>query len=158
MASESNDKCYKGAQNWENVTLEEFMDCKSNFANNRQTRMLALFDSKFEFCPSSMEIGGFGEELLERAKKTLNSLFFFAINEKLHLSIKLFEKKMDSSGLLFRFKNDVQNSNNTIAGSLYYNLNSAVFKKIRKLNYLDVELYKYALKLFFEKVKYYKLE
>lgn len=32
--------CYE-AETWENVTLDEFMACKSNLATNRQTRMLA---------------------------------------------------------------------------------------------------------------------
>lgn len=32
--------CYEG-DNWEGVTLDEFMDCESNLAASRQTRMLA---------------------------------------------------------------------------------------------------------------------
>lgn len=32
--------CYEG-DNWEGVQLDEFVDCDSNLAGNRQTRMLA---------------------------------------------------------------------------------------------------------------------
>jgi len=157
MALVNNENCYKKSGNWENVTLADFMGCKSNLANNRQTRMLALFDSEFDLCPDSTSMDGYDEELLRRAKKTLDSLIFFAINEQQHLSIRLFEKDMDSSRSLFRFQSEVEQLNNTIAGSLYDSLPPLVHEKIRHLNYLDNELYNYALKIFFEKVKLYKL-
>ena len=38
--SELNTKCYSG-EDWTNVSLEEFINCDSNLAWNRQTRMLA---------------------------------------------------------------------------------------------------------------------
>ena len=33
-------KCYPG-EDWEDVSLDEFIDCEHNMASNRQTRMLA---------------------------------------------------------------------------------------------------------------------
>ncbi len=45
MALVNNENCYKKSGNWENVTLADFMGCKSNLANNRQTRMRSLIQS-----------------------------------------------------------------------------------------------------------------
>ena len=43
--------CFRG-DSWENVTLGEFMNCPTNLARNRQTRMLANL-TKIGMCTSA---------------------------------------------------------------------------------------------------------
>ncbi len=160
------EKCFeKDSNNWQNVSLTEFINCKFNLANNRQTRLLAYYDLNFEMCsnPSLSDKYLFGneenktynDELLKRAKETLkNKMIFFAIAEFQYLSAMLFEKTFDN---LFKFDLNLTQSNSTIADLLFNSINTTVLDTIKKINYLDIELYDYAKKLFFDRIKLYNI-
>lgn len=138
------------------------MSCQYNPGNNRQTRMLAQFDSEFNECSTgrnnieSIYQEDFDRELLIRAKRTLDSMVFFAINEEQEASRFLFEKELSASGDL-RF--DVGSRQlDSIADTVYEKLEEGVIGKVRSLNKLDLELYRYAVELFGRKIKYFNLE
>jgi hypothetical protein len=75
----------KNETTWQDVDLNEFMSCPSNLAFNRQTWMLALYDSNFSLCnylsKKDSNLSWWNGELLERAKKSLQSLSFFGLKE-----------------------------------------------------------------------------
>lgn len=143
---------------WENVTLNEFMSCKENLANNRQTRMLAEYDSVISLCQPDLKFKNNDIYLLNKAKKALNSMIYFAINEYQVLSGKLFEKSFGDG--LFQFEVPFFQSNITIADK-YFNGNATEkipIDKIKQLNYLDMELYDYAVRLFFKRLRLHKIK
>ena len=152
------EKCFKHL-NWENVTLNDFMSCKYNLANNRQTRLLAQYDSKFKLCsnphlnPKSMNSTQYDEELLKRAKETLDSMSFFALNEYQQMSGFLFEKTFNG---LFKFEFNLEQTGSTIAEEFLKRIDLVILNKIKKLNHLDLKLYEYAVDLFFKRVQFYK--
>lgn len=124
--------------------------------------MLAQFDSEFNECSTgrnnieSIYQEDFDRELLIRAKRTLDSMVFFAINEEQEASRFLFEKELSASGDL-RF--DVGSRQlDSIADTVYEKLEEGVIGKVRSLNKLDLELYRYAVELFGRKIKYFNLE
>ena len=141
------------------------MACEQNPANNRQTRMLALFDSEFNECSTNrnnieaIDQEDYDEELLTRAKRTLNSMIFFAINEQQAASRFLFERELSSKE---DFKFDVGLKQlNSIADSFYgkFRLEKEhTIEQIKNINKLDLKLYEYAVGLFLEKIKHYNLE
>lgn len=138
-----------------NVTLKEFMACSLNPGNNRQTRMLAQFNKNFNYCNEIFDREEFDNELLERAKATLDSFVYFALNEYQHLSIKLFEKQF--AGDVFKFKTDVKQFNQTKAGDIYKRLSVDILGEIERINYLDQKLYSYAVAVFFQRLKSYNI-
>jgi hypothetical protein len=145
------EKCFENRVNWQNVSLVEFMNCKFNLANNRQTKYLAYYDSNFEICSDKND----EDELLRRAKKTLKSkMTFFAINEFQYLSALLFEKTFNN---LFKFEISLTQSNSTIADLFLNSIHVNILDRIKKINYLDVQLYEYGKKLFFERIEFYNI-
>lgn len=122
--------------------------------------MLALYDSDSDKCDLSSVND---RMMLDKSKETLVSMAFFAINEFQYLSQILFEKTFNNS---FKFDLTLKQSNFTQAD--YYlsniqNVNSdkqdefLLIKKIEQINHLDVELYKFAIDLFFKRLKSFKL-
>ncbi|RNA40356.1 heparan-sulfate 6-O-sulfotransferase 3-like [Brachionus plicatilis] len=77
-------KCFRGGKNWLNVSLNDFMSCEFNLANNRQTKMLSNIKTG---CENTSD-----RTILEEAKINLENMSFFALNEFQVLSQKLFEK------------------------------------------------------------------
>lgn len=151
---ESYERCFKGQPHWENVSLIEFMSCRQNLATNRQTRMLAYYDSHLGLCDASKEIHE--TELLRRAKLTLKSMKYFAINEYQHQSQLLFEKTFGKN--LFKFKVDLSQANKSFAETFIKEFrDQTIIDRIQQLNRLDVELYSYALELFFERLNFYNV-
>jgi hypothetical protein len=149
-------KCFKGTKNWSNVTLKEFISCKSNLAKNRQTRMLANFDSKFTTCDylnqSSIEKD---TELLKRAKSSLeNQMTFFALNEFQYFSMILFQKTFND---LFRFDEDFKQSNSSLSETILKALDSNIVTQIENINDLDLKLYKFAVNLFFKRLEFHRI-
>ncbi|CAF0714992.1 unnamed protein product [Brachionus calyciflorus] len=149
--TENYKNCFRGSENWGNVTLEDFMSCEFNLANNRQTRMLSNFGYD---CDRKMD-----ESMLEDAKKNLEAMSFFALNEFQYLSQKLFEKMFDT----FKFTRDLTQSNSTIA-DVFLNESRTIneqkhnlLKRIEELNSMDMDLYKFAINLFFERLNYYEI-
>jgi hypothetical protein len=149
----------EGKVTWTNVSIDEFMACKFNLASNRQTRMLAAFyhkDDKAGLCDWNNEDDGI---FLESAKRTLDSMRFFAINEYQYLSQLLFERTFGDS--LFKFEIDLAQTNRSFAASYFRNQTKTrrdeLTRRIKILNRLDFELYEYGLKLFFTRLKYFKI-
>lgn len=132
------------------------MSCKSNLASNRQTRMLAQYDSQLGLC--DIDKDSYERELLSRAKQTLSSMRFFALNEYQHLSQLLFERAFGDR--VFKFERDLGQSNKSFAEAFIrqHNQTNAVVDKINELNRLDIELYAFAVKLFFERLKFYNIQ
>lgn len=124
--------------------------------------MLAQFDSEFNECSTgrnnieSIYQEDFDRELLIRAKRTLDSMVFFAINEEQEASRFLFEKELSARGDL-RFGVGLRQLD-SIADTVYDKLDERVIQKTRSLNKLDLELYRYAVELFGRKIKYFNLE
>ncbi|CAF0792094.1 unnamed protein product [Brachionus calyciflorus] len=137
-------KFFKGQETW-NTTLEDFMSCEYNLANNRQ---ILLSDSNYDCSDKS------GEEMLEEAKRNLESLRFFGLTEYHDLNQKLFIKTFSGS---FRFLKEFKVKNQTKADEFYYDLkmnnSDKILYKIEELNSLDMQLYEFAKDLFFKRLK-----
>lgn len=154
-------KCYN-TTNWKNVSWNEFISCKNNLANNRQVRMLANYNNlgcDILKCMSynvtkctNYSLFETEQTLLESAKNTLVSLSFFGIAEYQELSQYLFEKTYEN---VFRFKAKFNQINQTFARSLS-NSNDVMRKDAKLINHLDNQLYEFALKLFFERIQYFR--
>lgn len=158
-------KCARnGTKKWSMVSLSEFMSCPYSVAFNRQTRMLAEYDSQFTLC-HLLEDTSFGKsvkydrELLLRAIRALNSLSFFGIAERQTESKKLFVKMFNNK---FYFSDKVKsnrryNLRKIKLGSEFEfdKLNATIEAKIKELNHLDVDLYDYARELFESRLQYH---
>jgi len=135
-------KCYDG-YNWLNVSLDEFASCHDNWANNRQTRMLA--DLRLVNCDgSNMTSQQFDDVLLESAKRNLLKISFFGLTEEQEKSRIMFEKVFD-----LKFRKKFQLDLRTRASML--KPSEEQLEKIKENNKLDIELYKFAKELFYER-------
>lgn len=150
---ESYERCFGGRSHWDNVTLAEFMSCKHNLASNRQTRMLAFYDTHLGLCDSGKTT--YDEEILGRAKQTLKSMRYFAINEYQHLSQLLFEKTFGKG--VFKLNIKLEQTNVSFADKFLRELekDSFLIDKIQQLNKLDMNLYEYAVRLFRERLNFF---
>jgi heparan sulfate 6-O-sulfotransferase HS6ST1 len=155
--------CYKGAMNWKSITsLDEFINCDYNQANNRMTRMLADYDTlgcsilrcwtESSNCSRSLK-KELDEQMLNSAMKTLeNQIGFFGLNEYQNLSYRLFERVYNGK---FIFSNETKflvESNR--------HLNKATKEQIyliHEKNNLDIRLYKFAKKLFFMRLQSFEI-
>ncbi|MCL4131274.1 UNVERIFIED_CONTAM: hypothetical protein GTU68_023968, partial [Idotea baltica] len=72
--------CYEG-ETWADVTLEDFVSCKSNLANNRQTRMLADLSLVNCYDTTSMKPEERDTILLASAKNNLHRMALFGLTE-----------------------------------------------------------------------------
>jgi len=149
-------ECFNGANNWANVSIDEFIACKNNLANNRQTRMLALYENKFSACDFLTLIQKDERTLLENAKNTLQSLFYFGLTEYQVFSQRLFEKLLGKN--VYKFKKNFTQANNTNAERFVSTLSKETLNRIKELNRLDLELYEYAKSLFFNRLKEEKID
>jgi len=150
------ENCIKnGGKTWSNVSLDEFLNCETNPAFNRQVKMLANYDSKLNRCNYDKSQDS---ELLLRAKINLRSLAFFALNEFQGYSEILFQNTLDKGR--FKFAKKLEQSNSSLAEIFLQKIlysNKFYIEKIKKANFLDVELYEYAFELFFDRMKLQKL-
>jgi hypothetical protein len=126
--------------------------------------MLALFDSNFSLCKylenRETNESFYDTELLRRAKLGLHSLAFFGLAEFQDLSRDLFE---------LTFYNKLTFKNKTwflewhmkdlvaLKRDLHRVLSISTAEKITWLNQLDIELYRYAVKIFNKRVKHFNL-
>ena len=142
--------CYSG-ENWMDVTLDKFMACSSNLANNRQTRMMA--DLRLVGCynTSAMPLLEREETLIESAKRNLESMAYFALTEYQIESQFLFEKTF---GIKFIRPFTQTNTEETRSGEVA--LDSLTVDRIKELVSLDIKLYSFAKDLFFKRLKYFK--
>jgi hypothetical protein len=126
------------------TNFEKFIDCEQSIID-KQVKMLAspLNTSENDF-------------LLEIAKQNLNLMMYFGIAEQPDYSLKLFQKMFSNHDM-----NIDLNSSYSIKdfreNRLENNLNENLIAKIRKVNALDVEFYKYAQQVFIKRLKFFNI-
>ena len=138
-------KCYKG-DNWIGVSLDEFMNCKYNLANNRQTRMLADLTLVGCYNLSKMALEERNQVMLRSAKHNLRRLAYFGLTEHQTDSQFVFEETFK----LF-FDTNFEQWNDTVAERAI--VIPEQYDRIQQLTSLDRELYEFAKSLFFQRKK-----
>lgn len=127
------------------------MDCESNLAANRQTRMLA--DLELVGCYNKQYLPRAERDrvMLASAKKNLASMAFFGLTEEQKKSQYIFEETFN-----LRFLLPFEQNNATVSSHTMQTLSPEQAGKIASLNALDIELYGFARKLLqerFQKLK-----
>ncbi|XP_034531118.1 heparan-sulfate 6-O-sulfotransferase 1-A isoform X1 [Notolabrus celidotus] len=138
--------CYEGSD-WSGCTLQQFMDCPYNLANNRQVRMLADLSLVGCYNMSTVPEKKRAQLLLESAKKNLRDMAFFGLTEYQRKTQFLFERTFR-----LRFIRPFMQYNSTRAAGV--DLDNATVQRIEELNELDMELYDYARDLFQQRYQY----
>ncbi|XP_038049962.1 heparan-sulfate 6-O-sulfotransferase 3-B-like [Patiria miniata] len=144
--SEELPRCYEGID-WTGVSLEEFMDCQYNLANNRQTRMLADLSEVGCYNLSKLSNAERRARMLESAKRNLRRLAFFGMLEYQKETQQLFESTF---GL--KFLKDFVQFDATKGTAAKTVLTGQQKLKVQEANTEDFLLYDYAKKLFLERV------
>lgn len=139
--------CYNGTD-WSDVDLEEFMNCQSNLAINRQTRMMADLTLVNCYDRTTMSESERDKILLQNAKDNLLKMAYFGLTEKQIESQLMFEETFN-----LKFNMDFVQYDDDLADKTKDTLSEQTVKKIKELNSLDVELYKFALELMNERVE-----
>jgi heparan sulfate 6-O-sulfotransferase HS6ST1 len=153
--------CYYG-NDWSNVEWSAFLDCEYNLANNRQVRMLANYYElgcgklkcwiKGSNCSLALK-KRYEEDILENAKKNLVSMGFFGLAEYQSLSQYLFEKTFQNRFMFTK----AFSVNKERVGLESVGLKLKCYKNdIYERNSLDVRLFEFARRIFFERVHYFK--
>ncbi|OWJ99948.1 HS6ST1 [Cervus elaphus hippelaphus] len=132
--------CYEGTD-WSGCTLQEFMDCPYNLANNRQVRMLADLSLVGCYNLSFIPEGKRAQLLLDSAKKNLRGMAFFGLTEFQRKTQYLFERTFN-----LKFIRPFMQYNSTRAGGV--EVGEDTIRRIEELNDLDMQLYDYARDLF----------
>ncbi|XP_072251651.1 heparan-sulfate 6-O-sulfotransferase 2 isoform X1 [Leuresthes tenuis] len=135
--------CYSG-DDWSGCSLQEFMDCPYNLANNRQSRMLADLSLVGCYNVSVMSEDERWAVLLESAKRNLRGMVFFGLTEYQRKTQYLFEQTFN-----LEFIAPFTQLNGTRAASV--EVPPETQHRIRQLNRWDVELYEYARDLFLQR-------
>lgn len=138
--------CYPG-DDWSGCSLEEFMVCPYNLANNRQTRMLADLSLVGCYNLTVMSENQRWAMLLESAKRNLRNMAFFGLTEYQRKTQYLFEHTFRLS-----FIAPFTQLNGTRAASV--EVEPETQRRIRELNQWDVELYEYARDLFLQRFQF----
>ncbi|XP_062820092.1 heparan-sulfate 6-O-sulfotransferase 2 [Anolis carolinensis] len=144
--SEELPSCYSG-DDWSGCSLQEFMDCPYNLANNRQVRMLADLSLVGCYNLSVMPEEERNQVLLDSAKENLKRMAFFGLTEFQRKTQYLFEKTFNMS-----FIAPFTQFNSTRASSV--DIDEATQARIEALNFLDVALYDYAKDLFLQRYQF----
>ncbi|CAK9303033.1 unnamed protein product [Gordionus sp. m RMFG-2023] len=141
--------CFAHIKKISELTLEEFVSCQNQWANNRMTRHLA--DMSIIECDKSKDLSTEQKNhiMLESAKINLQlGLKVFGITEFMPETIYLFEKVL---GISFSNKELLKNKvSKSEEGSK--RLDRDMLIKIAQNNHLDVKLYNFAIKLFRERL------
>jgi hypothetical protein len=155
--------CYEGSIDWSNATWNDFLKCEYNLANNRQVRMLANYNeigcgalrciTKSSNCSEEMK-NYYDELLLESAKKSLLSFTFFGLSEYQNLSFLLFHKIFSNQ---LKFKNNFSKQKVTLGKSLLGSKFHVYLNEINENNKLDIKLYEFGKKMFFERLSYFQI-
>ncbi|XP_070769446.1 heparan-sulfate 6-O-sulfotransferase 2 isoform X2 [Enoplosus armatus] len=135
--------CYLG-DDWSGCSLQEFMDCPFNLANNRQTRMLADLSLVGCYNVSAMSEEERWAVLLESAKRNLLGMAFFGLTEYQRKTQYLFERTFN-----LEFIAPFTQLNGTRASTV--EVPPETQHRILQLNRWDVELYEYARDLFLQR-------
>ncbi|KAM9390300.1 heparan-sulfate 6-O-sulfotransferase 3 [Phaethornis superciliosus] len=142
--------CYEG-DDWSGVSLQEFMDCSYNLANNRQVRMLADLSLVGCYNLTFMNESERNMILLQSAKNNLKNMAFFGLTEFQRKTQYLFERTFN-----LKFISPFTQFNVTRASNV--DIGEDVRQRIEELNFLDVQLYEYAKDLFLQRFQYSKQE
>ncbi|KAK2539914.1 hypothetical protein Q9966_004819 [Columba livia] len=142
--------CYEG-DDWSGVSLQEFMDCSYNLANNRQVRMLADLSLVGCYNLTFMNESERNMILLLSAKNNLKNMAFFGLTEFQRKTQYLFERTFN-----LKFISPFTQFNVTRASNV--DIGEDVRQRIEELNFLDVQLYEYAKDLFLQRFQYSKQE
>ncbi|XP_044060789.1 heparan-sulfate 6-O-sulfotransferase 2 isoform X1 [Siniperca chuatsi] len=135
--------CYSG-DDWSGCSLQEFMNCRYNLANNRQTRMLADLSLVGCYNVSAMSEEERWALLLESAKRNLLGMAFFGLTEYQRKTQYLFERTFN-----LEFIAPFTQLNGTRASTV--EVPPETQHRILQLNRWDVELYEYARDLFLQR-------
>ncbi|XP_073520254.1 heparan-sulfate 6-O-sulfotransferase 3 [Phyllobates terribilis] len=138
--------CYLG-DDWSGVTLQEFMDCNYNLANNRQVRMLADLSLVGCYNLTFMNESERNEILLQSAKNNLKNMAFYGLTEFQRKTQYLFERTFN-----LKFISPFTQFNTTRASNV--DIDEWSRERIKELNYLDMQLYEYAKDLFLQRFQY----
>ncbi|TRZ08882.1 hypothetical protein HGM15179_018225 [Zosterops borbonicus] len=138
--------CYTG-DDWSGCSLQEFMDCPYNLANNRQVRMLSDLSLVGCYNLSVMPEEQRNKVLLDSAKENLKQMAFFGLTEFQRKTQYLFEKTFNMN-----FISPFMQYNSTKASSV--EIDKQTQQHIEALNFLDMELYDYAKDLFLQRYQY----
>ena len=130
------------------MPLSDFISCPHNLAVNRQTRMLADLNLVNCYNTTAMDHDKRDKILLASAKANLEKMAYFGLTEEQEISQYLFEETFN-----LRFKSDFDqlDKSDTHSGHSIDKLDDAVIDKIKNLNKLDLELYKFAKQLLKER-------
>ncbi|XP_075056011.1 heparan-sulfate 6-O-sulfotransferase 3 [Mixophyes fleayi] len=138
--------CYLG-DDWSGVTLQEFMDCSYNLANNRQVRMLADLSLVGCYNLTFMNESERNDILLQSAKNNLKNMAFYGLTEFQRKTQYLFEMTFN-----LKFISPFTQFNTTRASNV--DIDEWSRERIKELNYLDMQLYEYAKDLFLQRFQY----
>jgi hypothetical protein len=148
--------CYPGyskKEAWPNVTLHSFMGCKSNLGINRQTRMLA--DMRLVDCyKKTYKEEERGRRMLESAMMNLRSMSYLGLSEYQIESRDLFEYMF---GMRFTDEFAIRQDDELRSEREMDLLSESDIQRIKEVNYLDMKLYDYAKKIFFERINKMKM-
>lgn len=137
--------CYTESS-WYGVKLDEFADCPSNLASNRQTRMLADLELVGCYNKTYMPKVERDRVLLASAKRNLASMAYFGLTEYQRISQYIFEETFN-----LRFAIPFEQNNTTVSSLTMSKLSTEQAAKVSSLNALDIELYSFAKKLLFQR-------
>ena len=153
--------CYDGyytGKMWDNLTFDKFMHCSFNWANNRQTIMLANLSSVDCLNPkSNMSHSERDTLLLESAKTNLMEMSFFGLTDYLAESCLLFERQFNVKfgKSCNQTKNDAVNGGFLIDEILF---NETLRNIVERVNHLDIQLYDFALQVFIRRLEDYNIQ
>uniref|UniRef100_A0A7E4WCA1 Heparan-sulfate 6-O-sulfotransferase n=1 Tax=Panagrellus redivivus TaxID=6233 RepID=A0A7E4WCA1_PANRE len=133
--------CFDPDVGWEGVPIEEFLSCPYNLAFNRMTRMLADLTLVHCYDHSSMNSSTRDRIMLESAKNNLRNFAFFGIKERMDDSQFMFEKAFN-----MKFTQSLAQWNKSKSDA--NGLTPRELQAIRDKNYLDIQLYEFAVRLF----------
>jgi len=131
------------------VTLQEFMSCPHNLANNRLTRMLS--NLTLVGCYDRAAVPDRAERqriLLRSAADNLRRMAFFGLTERQADTQLLFERTF--AGIQFRRRFVQLNSTHASREPM----SDAELAAVRRLNRLDVALFRFASRLFDARVQW----
>lgn len=139
--------CFDG-KDWSDVKLEQFLNCQSNLAMNRQTRMLADLTLVGCYNQSVMTKRQRDVMMLASAKQNLQRMAFFGLCEFQKLTQYLFENTFH-----LKFLQPFQQLNETRSSMTLAEISEEDLQRVKDLNRLDLELYEFSKSLLMQRFK-----
>uniref|UniRef100_A0A1I8AW96 Heparan-sulfate 6-O-sulfotransferase n=1 Tax=Steinernema glaseri TaxID=37863 RepID=A0A1I8AW96_9BILA len=138
--------CFDPEIGWDGLSLDEFLNCPYNLAFNRHTRMLADLTLVNCYNTKGMDATTRDKVLLESAKTNLRNMAFFGIKERMQESQWMFENIFQANFTASLSEWNKSKSHDTA-------VTPEQLERIKRSNHLDIELYKYAVKLFDKRLR-----